>query len=772
MTKVVCNTEIQFPAAGKVQLKSRWRFSVSLFSMPILAALFVFSGSGQLFAQPKAPLMTKWAKDVDSNHPLPEYPRPQMVRKDWLNLNGVWEMQSGLEGDAVPVGKKLSGHIVVPYPVESALSGVMQHFNRLWYHRSFTVPAAWTGRHVILHFGAVDYESEVYINGKSVGIHKGGYDPFSYDITPFLHQGGPQEIIVRVYDPTELGGQPRGKQTNNIGGIMYTPTTGIWQTVWIEPVASQSIQDLKIVPDVDRSEVHLKVNTTDPATQSTVTILVDDGDMVVKKFEGNANTELNIPISNPKLWSPDRPFLYNLEVSLNEGGSTRDKVSSYFGMRKIQIGKVGKFNRILLNNKYVFERGPLDQGFWPDGIYTAPTDDALKSDIASMKALGFNMVRKHIKVEPARWYYWTDKLGLLVWQDMPSANSYPLQEESVPPVDKPEFQSELQRMVKTHWNHPSIILWTIFNESQGQHDTQHLVSMVKALDPSRLVNEASGGSYFGSGDINDLHQYPEPGVRSPTPNQTLVNGEYGGIGYQVPGHTWRGSGDTYTNVATPDDLLYLYAEYVNKVKKLDEEKGLSATVYTELTDVMTEVNGLLTYDRIPKVAVGKIYEANQGTLPMPKYRVIVPSSETDRQVWKYTTTDQASNWMKPKFDDAQWIEGRGGFGNIKGVPSTSWSSHDIWLRRHFNPGTLSADLLTSLVANDFHHGDVEIYINGVLAYSQRGDSDSWEHRGLSTAARDSVHPNADNVLAVHCKRGQHDQFVDTGLDLRITKPGS
>lgn len=770
--KKVRTTKVQFSSVGKVQLQRRPRFSALLFSMPILAVVFVFAGVSGLLAQAKAPLMTKWAKDVDFNHPLPEYPRPQMVRKEWLNLNGVWEMQSGLEGDAVPVGKKLSGRIVVPYPVESALSGVMQHFNRLWYHRSFIVPAAWTGEHVVLHFGAVDYESEVYINGKSVGVHKGGYDPFSYDITRYLDQGGPQEIIVSVYDPTELGGQPRGKQTNNIGGIMYTPTTGIWQTVWIEPVASQSIQDLKIMPDVDRSEVHLRVNTTNADTPSTVTILVENGDTVVKKFEGNANTELSIPISNPKLWSPDHPFLYNLEVSLNEGGSSRDEVSSYFGMRKIQIGKVGKFNRILLNNQYVFERGPLDQGFWPDGIYTAPTDEALKSDIESMKAMGFNMVRKHIKVEPARWYYWTDKLGLLVWQDMPSANSYPLREESVPPVDKPQFESELQRMVETHWNHPSIILWTIFNESQGQHDTPHLVSMVKALDPSRLVNEASGGSYFGSGDINDLHQYPEPGVRPPTPNQALANGEYGGIGYQVPGHTWRGSGDTYTNVATSDDLLFLYAEYINKVKKLDEEKGLSATVYTELTDVMTEVNGLLTYDRIPKVVVEKVYEANHSTLPMPTYRAVVPVSQKERQAWRYNTSAAGANWMSPEFDDMHWSEGRGGFGDIKGVTSTPWSSSDIWMRRHFHPGALSAKQLASLVANDFHHGDIEIYINGVLAYSQGGDSDAWEHRGLSTAARDAVHPNADNVLAVHCKRGQRDQFVDAGLDLRITQPGS
>ena len=772
----VCSKEARFaPAglapAGRGAISDRWRRlrSSSAGALLIMVAA-LFCGSWLQAQRPKqAPLMTKWAKDVDPAHPLPDYPRPQMVRQQWLNLNGIWELQSGLEGDPVPTGKKLGGHIVVPYPVESALSGVMLHFDRLWYRRTFTVPNDWKGRQVMLHFGAVDYESEVYINGKSVGVHKGGYDPFSYDVTPYLSQGGTQEIIVRVYDPTELGGQPRGKQTDDIGGIMYTPTTGIWQTVWLEPVERRSIHDLKIVPDVDRSELHLTVNTTDSAAPETVSVMVEDGGKVVKKFEGKANAALEIPIANPKLWSPDHPFLYDLKISLEQNNRATDNVSSYFGMRKIGIGKVGKFNRILLNNEYVFERGPLDQGFWPDGIYTAPTDDALKSDIETMKALGFNMVRKHIKVEPARWYYWTDKLGLLVWQDMPSADSYPWQVETVPPVDKTEFESELKRMVETHWNSPSIISWTVFNEAQGQYDSARLAGMVKSLDPSRLVNEASGGAYTGSGDLNDLHQYPEPGIRAATPNQAAVNGEYGGIGYQVPGHTWTGSEGTYTNVSTPDDLLYLYAEYISKVKKLDEEQGLSATVYTEITDVMTEINGLLTYDRIPKVPIGKIYQANHSTLPMPDYRVVVPSSEKERQPWKYTTTKPADDWASSEFDDAPWKKGPGGFGSAKDAAATSWTTHDIWMRRHFNPGSLSADQFANLVAHDLHHGEVQIYINGVLAYAQGGDSDSWEHRGLSSAARAAVHANADNVLAVHGVRGHRDQFVDAGLDLRIPK---
>lgn len=564
--------------------------------------------------------MTRWAKDVDRTSPLPEYPGPQMVRKDWLNLNGVWQFESGFADEPVPEGL-LKSKIVVPFAPESALSGVMLHFDRLWYRRSFSIPAKWTLKRVLLHFGAVDYETEVFINGKSVGTHKGGYDPFSFDITSYLVGEGPQDIVVRVYDPTDIGGQPRGKQSTNPEGIMYTPTTGIWQTVWLEPVDKLSIEDLRIVPDVDRNQLHITVKTTDPVKEAKVHVVVKDGNEVVQRIEGKPDTELSAVIPKPKLWSPESPFLYEIEISLNDNGRTTDQVASYFGMRKISIGKVGEYDRMLLNNQPVFQLGPLDQGFWPDGIYTAPTDEALKSDIETMKAMGFNMVRKHEKVEPARWYYWTDKLGLLVWQDMPSPSSYLDQAEAVPPLDKAEFESELRRMVETHWNHPSIALWTIFNEAQGQFDTPRLVSVVRALDPSRLVNEASGDKITGAGDVNDLHHYPEPGVRSPTPSQALANGEFGGIGNHVQGHSWDEGGFGYTNVSTPNDLLYLYAEYLLQLNELNKDKGLSAAVYTQLTDVMTEVNGLVTYDRVPKIDVAKIAEANHFNLAMPTYSV-------------------------------------------------------------------------------------------------------------------------------------------------------
>jgi hypothetical protein len=758
-----------FAAAGRYlasRLSGQWQlqFFALLFAVIVLALSPV-----NLEAQraKHAPITTRWAKDVDITNPLPEYPRPQMVRKDWLSLNGVWQFQSGLANEPIPASP-LRSKIVVPFPVESLLSGVMMHFDRLWYRRTFSVPADWNQKRIILHFGAVDYESEVYINGKSIGTHKGGYDPFSFDITPYLAAAGPQEVVVRVFDPTDTGGQPRGKQSMNPEGIMFTPTTGIWQSVWLEPVNQLSISDLKIVPDIDRNQLRLTVNTTDPSRAGAIHVAVKDGDSVVQSFDGKADAEVSIPIPTPKLWTPETPFLYGLDISLSASGEATDQVSSYFGMRKISVGKSGEYVRMLLNNQPVFQLGPLDQGFWPEGIYTAPTDEALKSDIEMMKAMGFNMVRKHIKVEPARWYYWADKLGLMVWQDMPSANSYPDVAQAIPPIDKEEFESELHRLVETHWNSPSIIMWVVFNEAQGQFDSQRLAEMVKALDPSRLVNEASGFNVTGAGDVNDLHLYPGPGVRTPTPNQALANGEFGGIGLRVAGHTWNPNEPGNYAASNPDDLLYLYAEYMNDVKDLRDNKGLSAVVYTEVTDVMQELVGLMTYDRMPKVDVAKIALANHFMLKMPTYAAVVPTSEQAGQDWRYTTTKPTADWTTPEYSDVQWLEGKGGFGSGNDHAGTSWTTSDIWMRKHFNPGSMSADQMANLVVRDIHMGAVEVFINGVRAYSQRGRSNSWEYRSVSSEARASVRPNADNILSVHCTHDAESRFIDAGLSGRIS----
>lgn len=722
------------------------------------------------WAPKQGPLMTSWAGKVDPNNTLPEYPRPQLVRADWLNLNGIWQFQSGVEKDSVPEGKTLSGEILVPFTMESALSGVMDHSDRIWYRRMFTVPSAWKGRRVLIHFGAVDFESEVYINGKSIGIHKGGYDAFSYDITPQIKSDGLQELIVRVFDATNAAGEPRGKQSTTPGGIMYTPTTGIWQTVWLEPVAAVAITDLQIVPDVDKGQLHLTVNTTGPKDGVKVSVKIKDSGAIVQMLEAKSNTHLTIPVPNAKLWSPDSPFLYDLEISVDGG----DVVTSYFGMRKVEVGEVDGVKRILLNGKYIFLEGPLDQGFWPDGIYTAPTDEALKSDIEQMKAYGFNFVRKHIKVEPARWYYWTDKLGLLVWQDMPSANSYidKKKQPTPPPVDRPEFESELKRMVQTHWNSPSIFLWDTFNEGQGQGDdadfTKKMVDLIRGLDSSRLINEASGGKIFGFGDLNDVHNYPPPSVRPITTPQAYFCGEYGGIGYRIPGHMWvvdKGGG--YTNVSSPNDLLYLYAEFMDQIKIMRDTKGLSGFVYTQLTDVENELNGLMTYDRTTKIDPAMIAKINRFEFPAPTYQAVLPTSEDKPLMWKYTTDKPAHDWNTPAFDDTKWTEAGAGFGKYHDIGTTPWKTTNIWMRRHFNPGTLTPDQIDNLVVRDFHDDDVEIFINGVRAYAQGGCITHYEDRGMTQEARKSIIPNADNLIALHCLQKGGGQYIDAGVYVRV-----
>ena len=735
-----------------------------------VAASLVGLRPADAWTMKEGPLMTRWAKDVKPDAVLPEYPRPQMVRADWLNLNGVWEYQPGHADDQLPTGK-LASEILVPFPVESAISGVMEHHDRLWYRRSFTVPAAWRGRRTLLHFGAVDYESEVFVNGKSAGVHKGGYDPFTMDVSALLNGDGPQELVVRVFDPTNDGGQPRGKQSLHPGGIMYTPTTGIWQTVWLEPVATGGIDDLKIVPDVDAGVV--RVTTTGAAADAEVTVTVRDGDRVVATAKGTGPAEVTVPVANAKLWSPDTPFLYDLQVSVAKAGQPVDTVSGYFGMRKSSIGDVNGVKRMMLNNKPLFQFGPLDQGFWPDGIYTQPTEAALKYDIQTTKDLGFNMIRKHIKVEPARWYYWCDHLGLVVWQDMPSANSYTRRGDKVPPVDKPEYADELTRIIGALRNVPSIVMWDTFNEGQGQHDTAELVALCKKLDPTRLVNEASGGRRTGAGDLDDIHSYPPPNCPAPNKTQALACGEYGGIVLSVPGHMWVPKGHGYTTVTSPADLVDLYAEFADQLKAFRDDRGLSAAVYTQTTDVEDEINGLLTYDRIPKGDVALFAKATRFEIPPPAYEPVVPTSEKEPQPWRYTTAAPDKGWMEAGYDDAKWTAGTGGFGAAgaenAGPVGTPWNDDDVWLRQTVQLKAMTPEQVSHLFVRAYHGGSVQVFVNGVPAWNG-GWRRAYENAHLSDAAKAAIKPGAANVIAVHCKKTRDPHYVDVGLVERV--PGT
>ena len=743
----------------------------------VLALSFVATIPNRALAQQnwkpaQGPLMTRWAKEVSPTNALPEYPRPQLVRKNWGNLNGLWQYQAGAEGDAVPFGEKLSGQIMVPFPVESALSGVMEHHDRLWYRRTFTVPQGWKAQQLMLNFGAVDYEAEVYVNGESVGIHRGGYEPFSFNITPYLKGSGPQEIIVRVFDPTDKGGQPRGKQTLNPGGIMYTPVSGIWQTVWLEPVSRTSIQSIRMVPDIDKGILKFSADV-DSAMASTVAIVtVRNAGKVVKTVTVKPGVEVAIPIANATLWSPENPFLYDVDVRLQNGLQVVDNVSSYFGMRKISLGKVGGFTRIMLNNKPVFNNGPLDQGYWPDGIYTAPTDEALKFDLVATKQLGFNMTRKHIKVEPARWYYWADKLGLMVWQDMPSPNSYL---SNAPPVDKAAFEKQIGEVIQSLGNSPAIVSWVMINEGQGAYDEAKFVQIARSFDSSRLINRHSGGGNDGLpkgeiGDVDDVHIYPAPGAPNPSSNQAIVVGEYGGIGFPIKGHMWKDENWGYTKVSTPADLEEQYGEYTGMLAQLEKEKGLSGAVYTQITDVEIETNGLLTYDRIFKADPTQIALANRFQYPQPTYVALSPVSDPTPQSWKMTTATPPANWTARNFDDSNWQNAAGAFGGkMEGGPkiSTSWESNDIWLRRTFDVGNLSATEIDQLVLRQYHDDNIEIYINGVLAYQNGDATHSYANAAISAEAKRAIVPNAENVLAVHCHENFGDQHVDVGIYRRI-----
>jgi hypothetical protein len=732
--------------------------------MLVLFAALAFSlsvVSSQWKIPATAPLLTKWSKQVSPKNVLPEYPRPQLVRTDWMNLNGLWQYAEAAASEQPPVGKELDGKILVPYPIESALSGVMKHLDRFWYRTTVKIPQKWAGRNIMLHFGAVDWEATIYVNGKQVGQHRGGYDPFSFDVTSALTPEGMQEIIVGVYDPTDQGDQPRGKQVLNPRGIWYTPVTGIWQTVWLEPVAVDHITELISVPDVDGKKLNLKVLSGGDVTAQSARITVIENGKAIVETEGKPGDDIPIPLRSPKLWSPAKPFLYDLKVELRKDGKILDVVKSYFGMRKVELGNDSKgINRMLLNGEFVFQLGPLDQGFWPDGIYTAPTDQALKYDIEMTKKLGFNMARKHVKIEPDRWYYWADKLGLLVWQDMPSANNKT--DDS-----KKQFEAELQRLIETRRNHPSIILWVVFNEGWGQYDTERLTAWVKDADPSRLVINASGWTDKNVGDVMDVHNYPAPIAPKAEPNRAIVLGEFGGLGLAVEGHTWKKENWGYRGMIDAEQLTTQYEKYLKKVYELKDSPGLSAAVYTQTTDVEIECNGLLTYDRaIVKPNLARVAAANKGDFslmpPEPIVKMVIPTSEQEARTWRYTLEKPGDAWMKPEFDDTKWMVGQAGFGKKEtpgGVIRTEWTTNDIWLRTEFE---LPDKRYTNLQFRIHHDDDAEVYVNGVLAGAYGRYTVEYEETPMLPAGRKAFRPGK-NVIAVHCLQKRGGQYIDVGL---------
>jgi beta-galactosidase/beta-glucuronidase len=551
-------------------------------------------------------IKTRWADEINVNSVLPEYPRPVMERTEWMNLNGLWDYAILPAGSSY---QQADGKILVPFAVESSLSGVQKTLgdkNELWYNRSFSVPATWKNKRILLHFGAVDWKTDVWVNGVKVGEHTGGYTPFSFDVTPALQKDN-NTVTVRVWDPTDESYQPRGKQVNKPHGIWYTPVSGIWQTVWLEPVPEHYIAALKTTPDIDRKILRVEALTDQCPPSGIVEVTVLDNGKPVASGKALAGKAVEISIPDVKLWSPDSPFLYDLKVTLSADGKTTDEVKSYAAMRKFSTQRDAEgIVRLQLNNKDLFQFGPLDQGWWPDGLYTAPTDEALAYDIVKTKDFGFNMIRKHVKVEPARWYTHCDKLGIIVWQDMPSGDKSPQWQSRQyfngveilrSAESEKNYRKEWKEIMDYLYSYPCIGIWVPFNEAWGQFKTPEIVAWTKEYDPSRLVNPASGGNHYPCGDMLDLHQYPAPKLYLYDGQRPTVLGEYGGIGLVEKDHLWEPNRNWgYVQFNSSKEVTEEYIKYAEELKTLIRT-GFSAAVYTQTTDVEIEVNGLMTYDR-------------------------------------------------------------------------------------------------------------------------------------------------------------------------------
>ena len=587
-------------------------------------------------------IRTAWADEVGPANSHPEYPRPQLVRHSWRSLNGLWDYAIVSREDPQP--EVADGKILVPFCVESSLSGVgkrVTEADALWYKTTFKVPRSWRHR-VILHFEAVDWDCEAWLNGKALGRHTGGYTAFSFDITDAL-VSGMQELVLKVLDGTDNGEQPRGKQVSNPGGIWYTPVTGIWQSVWIEPVAPAFVKDYCAVADIDSGTLSLSVDVDGPADQVVARLLeggegwsteADKPGKALATAVFTPGEDCVLEVADPALWSPEHPYLYALELETRRGGKVLDKVTGYAAFRKSsEVRDSAGERRIGLNNEPYFEFGPLDQGWWPDGLYTAPTDDALRFDIEKTKEFGYNMIRKHIKVEPARWYWYCDRLGIAVWQDMPSlaANlpggqwgewgyetgwDYPLTETA-----KATYYKEWGEIIGQLKKYPCIVVWVPFNEAWSQFDTGAAVDFTREADPSRLINSASGGNSYHVGDILDSHNYPNPKMKFRSGGTQIdVLGEYGGIGLALEGHTWQDSGSWgYQGLcSSPEEVLERYTAFADEFIP-EVESGVSAGVYTQTTDVEVEVNGLMTYDRkVIKMAPAKLRAVNQRIISAAK----------------------------------------------------------------------------------------------------------------------------------------------------------
>ncbi|MBB5353300.1 beta-galactosidase [Haloferula luteola] len=725
-------------------------------------------------------IMTDWAKKLDPSHVWDEYPRPLLERDAWTNLNGLWDYQVASKEATQP--GEWDGQILVPFAPEAALSGVgriIEADQALWYRRSMPAPAA--GKRSLLHFEAVDYDTTVWVNGQEIGQHRGGNTPFDFDITDALKADG-NELVVRCYDATEEY-QLNGKQRRKAEGIFYTRVSGIWQTVWLENVPARSLADLDFSCDISKGSITVTPKLSGPALQGEkLRVTALDGGKEVATAEGSSDLTLTIP--GAKLWSPKSPSIYDLKVELLDGeGKVVDTAKSYTALRK--VGKIQDTHghwRFTLNDQIIYHWGPLDQGWWPDGLLTPPSDEAMVSDIEFLHDAGFNMIRKHIKVEPRRYYMHCDRLGMMLWQDQVSGGPSPRwtrfdanpEDASWPAEHAEQWVVEYKRMVDHLRDHPSIVVWTPFNEAWGQHDTVEMGKMAIDYDKTRLINIASGGNFWEVGDIADEHRYPHPGY--PFDQKRLndyikVVGEFGGHGFPVKDHLWNPDANNWGYGGLPKDIDEWKSRYRESIVRLAQlrKQGVAAGVYTQTTDVEGEINGLLTYDRQHKVETAWLRKLSDMLLNTPdvvERTALIPSAAEASTAWKFTEQRPAQGWRRARFNDDSWGTSDGGFGS-KETPNapvkSEWKSSDIWLRKTFEAEpTAGADLVMDI----FHDENAQVFLNGKKIADLKGHVSGY----TTLAIEDSgVLKAGTNILAVHCHQTTGGQFIDIGLYLEKPK---
>ena len=690
----------------------------------------------------KSLIDTKWTETVDTDNPHQEYPRPHMVRENWQCLNGKWKYAITALITEIPAS--FDGDIIVPFCLESKLSGVQKSLtpdNYLWYKRMAKISKPVNNRKILLHFTAVDWHTTLFINGNQVGEHTGGFTPFNYDITDYLCEEPEQEIVLRVYDPSNFGIQPKGKQRINPRGVMYTPVSGIWQTVWLETVNETYITSIYNEP-MGLEGIQLTVNTNKP---DKATIVLKDQDRIIVNTEAKTNEKISIMIPDARHWSPDDPFLYDIQIKLKSG----DQITSYCAVRTIEVKKAADgYNRLFLNSRELFQYGPLDQGWWPDGLYTAPTEEALKYDIEYMKENGFNMVRKHEKIEPARWYYHCDKQGLLVWQDIPSTFNQETE------AGRLNYERETLEMIEAFRFFPSIIMWVIFNEGWGQNGfgldrSRLLVDKVGKIDPCRLLNSGSGWFNVGGDHVKDMHCYPGPFMQTTDATRANVIGEFGGNRIPIKNHVWVNMEQEY-DINSLDFLQSHYQELLWKLEIM-KAQGISAGVYTQLTDCEIEMNGYLTYDRkINKMGQEFLYRIHQHLYKKTPELKMLAGQDID---WKYTKIKPGSDWIHQEFDDSSWETALAPFGSElrNNVPRTEWSEQELWLRKTFtyrDENNPAQDVL--LISWQIFGADPQIFVNGKhLAEFDGLAKCSFHYVSLK---HKNILINGKNNIAIYCRR--------------------